>query len=67
MKQHKGFSSDFFYVLDNTYTFTTITKQSQTSHAQKKKIKLLRNSSIEIKVEIVTNLLWPRLYKDKTN
>ena len=37
MKQHKGFSSDFFYVLDNTYTFTTITKQSQTSHAQKKK------------------------------
>ena len=35
-------------------------------HTQKK-IKLLRNNSIEIKVEIGTNLLTPRLYKDKTN
>ena len=30
-------------------------------------IKLLRNSSIDKKVEIVTNLLRLRLYKDKNN
>ena len=33
----------------------------------KKKFKLFRNSSIETKVETVTNLLRLRLYKDKTN
>ena len=32
-----------------------------------KKNKLFRNSSVEIKVEIVTNLSRPRLYRDKTN
>ena len=59
----------FLYVLDNTHL-----KQEQKIQAiivietiKKKLIKLLRNSSIEIKVEIVTNILKQRLYKDKTN
>ena len=37
------------------------------THREKKLIKLFRDSSIEIKVDIVRNLLWLRFYKDKNN
>ena len=39
----------------------------KTPAPNKKEIKLFRNSSIEIKLEIVANLLRPKLYNDKTN
>ena len=63
----------FFYVLDNTLynnnkILSAIIVIETLSHTHKKKlIKLFRNSNIEIKVEIVTDLLGPIFYKDKTN
>ena len=38
----------------------------ETLPTSSEKIKLFRNSSLEIKVETVTILLRPRLHKDKT-
>ena len=39
----------------------------KTPAPNKKEIKFFRNSSIEIKLEIVANLLRPKLYNDKTS
>ena len=49
-----------------TRTHTHTHTHARTHTHTQKLIKLSRNSSIEIKVEIVTNLLRLKLYKDKT-
>ena len=56
----------FFYVLHKTHLPWYQDSLRHNSNWDKK-IKLVRNSSTEIKVEIVANLLRSRLYKDKTN
>ena len=50
------------YTYNNDKIVSAIIRTETHTH-KKKLIKLFRNSNIEIKVKIVTNLFRPRLYK----